>query len=273
MMNRLKIDTYITYCCGDIHGEFGAVSTFINSYCLYDCVLIICGDVGLGFNKERYYIDTLEKLNKTCEKRNVYVLMVRGNHDDPRYFRDKFIDYSHVKAIDDYTVVETNNKNILCVGGAVSIDREWRKSSEALREIEYVRFHPSATKESMDRDVGHLYWKDEKPYFDEAFFEELAESDVKIDYVATHSSPSFCELKTKSAITEWLENDKTLRGDIDEERNVMDNIHEALSKGGHNIKMWCYGHFHTHIEEEINGTRYVMLNMCKNNKIDVKELR
>lgn len=273
MMNRLKIETYITYCCGDIHGEFGAVSTFINSYCLYDCVLIVCGDVGLGFNKERYYIDTLEKLNKTCEKRNVYVLMVRGNHDDPRYFRDKFIDYSHVKAIDDYTVVETNNKNILCVGGAVSIDRTWRELQESLREIDYVRYHPSASKDEVYKNVGRLHWKDEKPYFDIFFFEELAESGIKIDYVATHSSPSFCELRTKEGISEWMAKDETLESCVDEERRVMDNIHEALVSGGHSIKMWCYGHFHKHIEEEINGTRYVMLNMCKNNKIDVKELR
>jgi UDP-2,3-diacylglucosamine pyrophosphatase LpxH len=233
----------------------------------------VCGDIGLGFNKEQYHRTELEKLNKVCEKRNVYVLLLRGNHDDPQYFKDNKIDYSHVKAISDYTIVETGNKNILCVGGAVSIDRSWRMSEEIRREVKYLQYHPGASKEKLRQEVGQMYWMDETPYFDEEFFNELSESGIKIDYVATHTCPSFCELRNKNGITEWLERDKTLEGDVNAERSVLDKISNALIEGGHNIKMWCYGHFHTHIEEEINGTRYVMLNMCQNNKIDVKELR
>lgn len=263
----------MVYCCGDIHGEFGPVSILINSYSLHDCAIIICGDVGLGFNKEQYYKDTLSKLNKACERRNVYILMIRGNHDDPSYFDGNKINYSKVKAVADYTIVETStNRHILCVGGAVSIDRTWRELQESLRKIDYVRYHPSASKDEFYNNVGRLHWKDEKPYFDISFFEELTESGMKINYVATHSSPSFCELRTKEGISEWMTKDETLESCVDEERRVMDNIHEALVSGGHNIKMWCYGHFHNHIEEEINGTRYVMLNRCKNNRIDVKEL-
>ena len=95
-------------------------------------LVIVAGDCGFGFNKPNYYFDLLEKANQKLSEHNIHVLFIRGNHDDPSYFDDNTINYSNIKAISDYSIVQTSTHNILCIGGATSIDRTWRKQQEAI---------------------------------------------------------------------------------------------------------------------------------------------
>jgi len=110
------------YICGDIHGEFKEIKRkeIINS------ILLIAGDCGIGFEKSEYYEQLYPKLSKILTKNNCILLLVRGNHDDPKYFQQQLIDFPQMKTIPDYTVIQYKSHNILCVGGAISVDRRER---------------------------------------------------------------------------------------------------------------------------------------------------
>ncbi len=63
---------------------------------------------------------------------NNWIVFVRGNHDNPAYFEGTTFSYKRFIAVPDYTILQACNHSILCVGGAISIDRiyhinEWNK--------------------------------------------------------------------------------------------------------------------------------------------------
>lgn len=79
--------------CGDIHGEFNAsVFKLCIQYKMTDTVLIVAGDCGFGFDKPGYYDNIFKRNSSKLSKTNNWVVMVRGNHDDPAYFREERIE-------------------------------------------------------------------------------------------------------------------------------------------------------------------------------------
>ena len=196
-------------------------------------IFIISGDNGIGFNDAKYYEKIFGDFNNILSYNNSYVMLVRGNHDNPSFFDGKKINFSNLKAIPDYSVITVNEKNILCVGGAISIDREWRKKQE-----ERINEFSINNKKS-------LYWDNEAPVFDKDALLNVIES-IKIDYVITHSAPSFVAPETPAGVDEWSESDKDLLNDIKEERKVFDRIFETLRDNGMKPMYWAYGHFHNY---------------------------
>ena len=121
------------YVVGDIHGHFDIIKNQIKTYKITDSVIIFAGDIGLGFEKTEHYKQIFPKLNKVMKMQGNVLLFVRGNHDDPSYFQEEKINYSNIKSIPDYSVInfyqdwddemkESPKFSILCVGGGISID-------------------------------------------------------------------------------------------------------------------------------------------------------
>ena len=67
------------------------------------------------------------------------LILMRGNHDNPDYFENRLIDYPRMKTIPDYCVIQFSGNNILCIGGAVSIDREYRETQMGLAKLKIER--------------------------------------------------------------------------------------------------------------------------------------
>ena len=276
-MTKIDLDVNNVYCVGDLHGNFNAINGLIkgalNMPQLTDCAIVFCGDIGFGFEKENYYQQILPKLEKLCKKNNVYCIFIRGNHDDPSYFDGKRINYTHIKAVQDYTVLSISNfdkDNILCVGGAISIDRRYRLKIAQENVDAYKVYHHDELSPEVEKYLRRGYWIDEPPVFDLEKISEL--KDMNITYVCTHTCPSFCYPFTKEGISYWINSDPELKGDIDNERQVMTNIKEALINDGHKLKKWVYGHYHRHYEDNIDGISYILLNMVVNGKFDCFEL-
>jgi len=80
--------------CGDIHGEFETIVYKLNQYS--NTVLIVCGDIGMGFHKDDYYHTLFKKLNSKLSKQNNNLILFRGNHDDPAYFTGSFEKHTHI---------------------------------------------------------------------------------------------------------------------------------------------------------------------------------
>lgn len=257
---------------GDIHGEFNALQGLMKHTEFEDTEYIVCGDCGFGFNKSQYYNNVINKLNKTASKYNCEFLFVRGNHDDKSYFDERKINKELFKTLPDYTVVQTEMHNILCVGGGVSIDRTRRIVNTRERALKYLIHHMCSIDTAMDR-VSKEYWEDEMPVYDEIALDGIKSQGIEIDIVCSHTCPTFVVSAIKDGIREWIDADSRLENDIINERETMDKVYEKLKNDGHQLKKWFYGHFHYHNSEFINGTHFVMLDMFRNGRFDIYDLR
>lgn len=277
--NSYKIQTDTIYVVGDIHGAFNAIPYNIKQRDLRDCIIIFCGDIGIGFEKEQYYRQMFKKISKTLSSRNIHLFFGRGNHDCPQYFDgNHFKNYKYIHVIPDYTVITTVdeidlvNNNILYVGGATSVDRTHRMMVERERELKYMFWH-NCSPEEAKQNTPKVYWEDEAPVYNEEALSELKEKGIKIDIVCTHTCPSFCKPLTKEGISYWITKDPELDNVIDNERNVMDKIYNKLREDGHPLHNWIYGHYHFHNYERISDVNFRLLDMERNGNFDIIDIR
>lgn len=110
-----------------------------------------------------------------------------------RILMGKAFKHKRFIAIPDYSVINACNHSILCVGGAISIDRTYRLEAWSKEQQKRLRF---SNTEVVDDFSPSYYWQSESPtYNKEALMSILSEQ--KVDIVITHTSPSFCELLSK----------------------------------------------------------------------------
>lgn len=212
---------------GDIHGDFQKLQQLIKPF--ENTIFIIVGDCGFGFpdtkeDKIRKMINS--NFNEFLEKRNLYLLFIRGNHDDPEMFKQNLFN-ERFRLISDYTIVSIDGVNILCVGGAVSVDRRFRK-------------------------VNSSYWYDEEmlePQF----------LDDKIDILCTHTVNNQFINHMLPVMPDWLrisfDVDKKLKVDSDRENNICSRLWRY-----YNPKYWIHGHYHISGKINIPNTRIISLN-------------
>lgn len=217
--------------CGDIHGDFkSTVYRLCVQYRLTDTLLIVAGDCGFGFEKPGFYETVYRQVEGRLRKANNFIVFVRGNHDDPSYFSGEKIAFKRWRCVPDYSVVEACGHSILCVGGAVSVDRLPRMEENARRREIRSSFNP-------------LWWEDEAPVFD---YDAIAflPKDTRIDTVVSHTCPSFCWPEEKRELQSWAVLDPALIDDVEKERQTMDEVFNALVSTGHPLERWYYGHYH-----------------------------
>lgn len=116
---------------GDIHGDFSElVWSITKKYKITNTTFIIAGDCGIGFDNSLEDLYTRNLKTKLEESENT-LLCMRGNHDNPKYFKDgNLIDLPHLKTLPDYTHLSWGRRKICVIGGGVSVDKEWRLSQK-----------------------------------------------------------------------------------------------------------------------------------------------
>ncbi len=254
----------------DIHGYFDAIENHIESHDIRNCVMVIAGDIGLGFKPFNQYIDIFGKINKFLRLRNITLLLLRGNHDDPTYFSEGKINFSNVKTIPDYSIISIYYEgddnfeglpkfNVLCVGGGVSIDRLRRIDGFESRKKLFKDFFPNATDEEVLDKVYPSYWVDEIPIYREDILDEIKNDGINIEHVITHTCPSFCFPTHKNNIQLWLKIDEGLNSILDYERTTMSLIYNKIIEDKHTLTSWVYGHFHWRHDETIKGVKFITL--------------
>lgn len=271
VINIFKIDKPKICFIGDIHGDFKSLQGLMKKTGFRDTAYIVCGDVGFGFNKKEYYSQMFNKLTKTASKLNCEFIFIRGNHDDKTYFDKQLIHRKCFKTIPDYSVIQTPTNNILCIGGAISIDRMNRmviRKQNILKTLCYKKCSES----EAEKIVPKIYWEDEPCYYDEEKLSQLKLNNINIDIVCTHTCPSFVKPFGKENISHWLEIDNKLNEDIDNERNVMDSVYNKLKADGHTFDKWFYGHFHYHNVQIVDNVMFVMLDMCRSGNCDIYDV-
>lgn len=271
LIKILKVDKPNVCFIGDIHGEFKSLQGLMKHTNFKDTAYLITGDCGFGFEKKEYYSQIFNKLSRTASKLNCEFIFIRGNHDSKVFFDKQIINRKCFKTVPDYSVIQTPTHNILCVGGAISVDRTYRFTLQASNAQKYARFHGCSLNEAK-KLCKQVYWEDEPCVYNEQALNELKLNDVNIDIVCTHTGPSFIKPFGTDEIKLWLLNDKTLEEDVKNERETIDKIYNKLKEDNHPLKYWFYGHFHFHNSEYIDDTKFVMLDMFRNGKYDFYDI-
>lgn len=237
--------------CGDIHGDFvPLVYEITMRYGMRDTLVIVAGDCGFGFEKPDAYNNIFRRIEKRLVQNNCWIAMVRGNHDDPAYFElqadgNTLIHHARWQTVPDYAVIKACGRMVLCVGGAVSVDRQIR-----MRE--------------MERNLGkRYYWPNETVQYDAEALEAIRDAGLKVDTVVTHTAPSMCEFQSKQGLATWAQCDATLLDDCNAERAAMDDIIVHLKHDKHPLERWYYGHFHNSWHSEIDGVWFKMLDIME----------
>lgn len=244
---------------GDIHGDFNLlVNKICVQYKMQDTLVIVAGDCGFGFENKGYYNNIVKRNTKRMNEANNRILFVRGNHDNPAYFNGCTFKHKRFIAIPDYSIVKACGHTLLCIGGAVSIDRSYRL--KVWKQCQQ-KCHSSNIISNEDTLEANYYWSSESPIFKRELLDKII-SEQTIDTVITHTSPSFCALQYKDGLRKWATNDLQLMADVQQEREVMNSIHSML-KGKQPITHWCYGHFHQSWHSSIEGIQFKMLDMME----------
>lgn len=231
------------YCMGDIHGEFAKLKKKLKSL-PNNSLLLICGDVGLGFKTRTETKKELKKLNIYCSNRNLHLGLMRGNHDNPKFFLDEKISvYSNIIILRDYDILSVKNKNILIVGGGVSIDRSVRIK-------------------------GVSYWEDEEiklPSLKQISNIKENQINMVLSHISPQSAPPFVFSKV---IVDFYKNmDPTLEYSLKREREDMEELKRLLLSENKQIDYWVFGHYHRHLEANVDGINFIGLNIFETKEI------
>lgn len=224
-------DIYI----GDIHGEmYPLVSNLTKFMNISNANIFILGDIGMGFNKENYYLNELSKVNKKLADANINLILFRGNHDDPSYFKNGKYNQPNIFFVDDYTIVNTELHQCLCIGGARSIDK-------------FTRF--KWDKRTQKR-VPFGYWEDEVVRsIPEEFDSFIEANNTQIDVVLTHCAPMGIEDRSIPEVV--LENDPDFANDVEKEKEILYNVFTKVKP-----KYWFYGHYHYSNVQYLNDCKF-----------------
>lgn len=258
------------YFIGDIHGQFEPlVFSLMSKYKITDAVVIVCGDIGIGFCNIKYYIELFGRINKKLQKQNIHLYFIRGNHDDPSYFNNTPEELvkglTNIHLISDWSILNINEHNILCIGGATSIDKIYRMPGISWWEGESVTEMPEFI-------------------FDSGY-----------DIVISHAAPIFCPPVHMRDPGGWMSEEDFERSTSD--RKILADIYYKSCEKNIPVKYWFYGHYHDHFESELpndqvfseyeksllngglkndmvkfdteNKCRFIGLNMSQKNGIDL----
>ena len=232
---------------GDIHGNFNLISQYVKKFDIKDAYIIQVGDFGVGFKTLKKELVELSIINNVLNKRNVVVYAIRGNHDAPHYFDNDPFNLSNIKLVKDYTILNILGKNILCIGGAISIDRKHR----------YTNAQNVGDFTIKDNDS---WWLEEKFILREDILNDMRE----IDIVITHTAPDYCSPNNGNGfghfVNRWISIDPDLKNELISERYDMTQAFNILKKNN-NITNSYYGHFHSNWDGTIDGIKHKLLNI------------
>lgn len=256
------------FILGDLHGEFKKLLSFFrhlngsteqqehsrrrrirrNGKEIDDhknTCFVVCGDCGFGFHKPKYYEEILIKLQELLENQNNVIIFVRGNHDDPSYFNTELhgFAFNNIKFSNDYSVLLTKENTTLCIGGAISIDRAWRKENH--KNVNRFTHKPKSI----------IYWEDEAINTEINIVKELEANNIKIDSIISHAFPIDQTEYVKEYIdNEWLIEDIELQNDVKAEWLYLFDLYNQLNTAS-NILWWAFGHYHTVIHSSHKNTQ------------------
>ncbi len=221
--------------CGDVHGKYREL---VWKVCiqkkLTDTDIIILGDFGVGFTKN---LDVeYKKSEPKLEKSGNSIYVMRGNHDDPKYFKDKSHDYPRLKFLTDHTLYNFGeNLGIYVIGGAYSTDANTNP------ECTTVSDRVIDNKKRLLKGKMPIWWESE---YVEKKYTDLPN---RVDIIISHTAP----LRFEPIPIRTSEISVSQYAKILEERKYLDYILQEIR-----TDYWFYGHYHKSYTGTYNGLLY-----------------
>lgn len=206
---------------GDTHREFDRIFEFCEEYeTTLEDIIVILGDAGIN-----YHLDLSdEQLKEELSELNATLFMVHGNHEERPYNISNYEEmlwhggvvyyeeeYPNLLFANDGEIFDFNGEKALVIGGAYSVDKNYRLSG------------------------GMPWFESEQPddYIKTYVESQLDKADWKVDYVFSHTVPS--SYMPREA---FLPNTNSSLVDNSTE-DWLEIIEKKL-----NYKRWFAGHFH-----------------------------
>lgn len=208
----ITINNEHVYVIGDIHGRADHLVEKLND--LEPGALIILGDVGFGFSSE--IDEQLQKAFCQCEEKGWSIYLIRGNHDNPEYWKNV---QRGCVMLRENRVITINGKRFFISGGGISLDRWQRVPKKSYWFNEYIYVPPYVLQE-----VKNIYG------------------------ILSHVGPVPPKVAANPSFLEYCKSfDQELEADLEDERIQIARLE--------NLKplVWYYGHFHVNESFTHNG--------------------
>ena len=223
------------YITGDTHRDFRRLNNLEFSN---DDMLIILGDAGIN-----YYLNTDDKLLKEMlNKLNIKFFCIRGNHEErPEnistykekkmfggkvYYEDEYPNLIFAK---DGEIYNIDNKSILVIGGAYSIDKNFR----LMHGYGWFR-----DEQLTDIEMNDIFKKVKGKHF---------------DIVLSHTCPY--KYEPREVFLDFIE-----QSTVDKRmEHFLDKIEDSIS-----YDKWYCGHYHT--DKKIDKVRFMFYDIEEFNK-------
>lgn len=196
-------------------------------------VYIQVGDFGLMGNRVEDY---LKEINNTLSTYGKKMYVIDGNHEDHHWLRESIKDNStfnlaeNVVYVGRGTALEILGKNILFVGGAYSIDRQYRT-------------------------LNISYWEEE--VISEADVEKAIKN-KNVDVLVSHDVPSENLFYTLQKLGSGIADEGTLLNS----NRLMKIVDET------NPSVIIHGHYHIYYKTVTNGRMYIGLDCNLSNYLE-----
>jgi len=245
------------FIIGDTHG-IRPIFEIVNNNNFQGENLIHVGDFGLGFETIGRDIKNLELLDEMLLDTNNNLYVIRGNHDNPIFWdKSKGLNlpkFHNLKLVDDYTVLTIEEKKVLFVGGAISIDRRPR-----MNDFPYP-----------------TWWKDEVFTYQPERLDAVVTKHKDIDVVITHTAPKFAyPTDDNVSIVNHYQTVEAIHGidlkaELRAERDSVTEMYDDLIHHYHKTpKHWFYGHFHSsrHQAHKIGEGKTIQFHLLNVNEV------
>ena len=196
---------------GDVHGLKNELALVLHNVPDAVTSVVQVGDMGVGFGQGDYWHESLEDMLKSVNGR-----FIRGNHDNP----------SECKQMSTWIKDGLVENDIMYIGGAWSIDYQWRTR-------------------------GYDLWDDEELSYDRLTQLASVYETVKPRVMVTHD----CPLSVSNEL--FIKTGKSFSGQQFKTRtgSALDSMFSI-----HQPELWIFGHWHCDTDKVIDGTRFICLN-------------
>ena len=226
------------YITGDKHGNYSEIFYFCNKYkTSINDIMIILGDAGIN-----YYLDNRDYiLKEKLKELPITLFCIHGNHEERPYnistyktkiFKNGIVyyeeKYPNILFAKDAEIYDFNNNKTLVIGGAYSIDKNFRLI------------------------MGYNWYKSEQPNNEikSEVKKVLKDNNYKIDIILSHTCPyKYMPYEVFMSGIDQSKVDNTTE-------EFLDKIESTV-----NYKRWYCGHFHT--DKIIDKIRFMMYDIDK----------
>ena len=209
---------------GDIHGQFHEINQLIKDE--RPDIILACGD--FGFWPGQVSLSKLELLDTK-------LYWCDGNHENHDKLneltdntRDQFEIIHNCFYMPRGSILNLNGKNILFVGGADSVDKEWRVKGSNWFPQEVI----------LEKDWDYINKIEEK-----------------IDIVISHTAPNY--FKVEALLGKPEEEGNRLLKVYDPSRKYLDKVFDKFQPS-----KWYFGHWHVANIDKYKECDWTVLDMC-----------